>query len=323
MKRIPFFLMSAALVTSCGTTPLDQVVSQTYVHKYGFETSEQDWEAREKDGQVVTTLKNGVKITRTYENGQLHGPTTYTFPKSNTVEKLLVYDQGTLLRELVNDSSGMPLREETYEFDNRVLITLWDEKGVPLSIEEYQNDTLMEAKYFTPEHEKEAVVENGTGERIKRDRSGLLISRDTMVDGAVIARTTYHPNGTPHTISHYEGYQLHGPQTKFTASGRPLMELSWNHGILDGEKVVYRNGLKAAIIPYAKGKKHGTEIHYDDIGNLTAEIEWREDKKHGETKLHTEDYTDSEWFFHGQSVSLEKFNNLEAREQLFPRSEVR
>jgi antitoxin component YwqK of YwqJK toxin-antitoxin module len=322
MKRIPFFLLSAALITSCGTSPVDEVVSQVYVHKYGFETTEEDWEAREQDGQVITSLKNGVKVTRSYENGQLHGPTTYTFPNSSVVEKLLVYDQGTLLKECLNDPAGMPIREETYEFDNRTIVTLWDEKGVPLSIEEYQNDTLLEGKYFTPEHEKEAVVENGNGERIKRDRTGLLISRDTIANGAVTARTTYHPNGQPHTISHYDGYQLHGPQTKYTASGKPLMELNWNQGVLDGEKVVYRNGFKAAVIPYVNGKKQGTELHYDDIGNLTAEIEWRQDKKHGPTKLHTEDYTDTEWFFNGQSVSLEKFANLDAREQLFPRNEV-
>lgn len=327
MKRIPLFLLGSLLFTACqSTNSIDQVVSQTFVHKYGFETSEEEWEAREKDGQVVTMLKNGVKVTRSYQNGQLHGPTTHTFPHSNIVEKLLVYDQGSLLKESVNDAAGMPIREEVYEFDNRTIITLWDDKGVPLSIEEYDDEILMEGKYFTADHDLEARVEAGAGERIKRDRTGLLISRDQIENGIIASRTTYHPNGGVHTISNYHDYQLHGPQLKYTASGKPLMELHWNHGVLDGSKVIYRNGSQVAVIPYINGQKHGTEFHYDDLGNLTAEIEWRNDKKHGATKLHTEDSTDTEWFFKGQSVNAEKFKNLDSREKIiseFNDNEVR
>ena len=309
--------MGCAIITSCqSNSSTDQVVSQTFVHKYGFETTEQDWEAREQDGQVVSMLKNGVKITKTFENGKLHGPTTHTFPHSSIVEKLMVYDQGTLLKESVNDAAGMPIREEIYEFDNRTIITLWDDKGVPLSIEEYDDEILMEGKYFTPEHELEASVESGSGIRVKRDRAGILISRDEIRDGAIASRTTFHPNGGIHTVSHYDNYELHGSQMKYTASGRPLMELNWNHGVLDGSKVIYRNGSKVAVIPYVKGQKHGVELHYDDLGNLTAEIEWRNDKKHGVTKLHTEESTETEWFFKGQAVNADKFKILENREQI-------
>ncbi|HSX11462.1 MAG TPA: hypothetical protein VLF94_07110 [Chlamydiales bacterium] len=317
MQKIPLFLIGSALITSCqSNSSIDQVVSQTFVHKYGFETSEKEWEARDKDGQVVTMLKNGVKVTRTYENGKLHGPTTYTFPHSSIVEKLLVYDAGTLLKESANDAAGMPLKEEIYEFDNRKVITVWDDKGAPLSIEEYDGEVLTEGKYYTPEHELEATVEASYGERVKRDRTGLLISRDEIANGTISSRTTYHPNGQVHTVSHYHDYQLHGAQLKFTASGRPLMELNWNHGVLDGEKVIYRNGSKVAVIPFIKGQKHGTEYHYDDLGNLTAEIEWRNDKKHGPTKLHSEEATDTEWFFKGQSVNAERFKHLDTRDQI-------
>lgn len=317
MKRLPLFLIGCAFVTSCQTnSSIDDIVSQTYVHKYGFETSEAEWEARAQDGQVVTMLKTGVKVTQSYENGKLHGMTTHTFPHSSVVEKCFVYDQGTLLKESINDASGMPLREEVYEFDNRTITTLWDEKGVPLSIEEYSNSLLTEGKYYTPEHELEGTVVSGSGQRIKRDRTGLLISREDIENGIVTARTTFHPNGGVHTVSHYEDSELHGPQTKYTASGKPLMELTWNRGVLDGTKVIYRNGSKVAVIPYVNGEKHGTEFHYDDLGNLTAEIEWRNDQKHGTTKLHSEESTDTEWFFKGQAVSLEKFKTLDTREKV-------
>lgn len=319
MQRIRYSLVGAAalIIASCQNhTTFDQVVSQKYVHKYGFDVSEQEWEERAQDGQEISMLKNGVKVTRSYQNGQLSGPTTHTFPHSSTVEKLLVYDQGTLLKETVYDLSGMPIREDLYEFDDRNIITLWDEKGVPLSIEEYNNDLLMEGKYYTAEHILEAQVEAGFGERIKRDRTGLLLSKDRMEDGHIAERTTYHPTEEIHAISRYDDYQLHGEQLKFTSTGKPLMKLNWQRGILNGPKVVYRNGLKVAEIPYVNGQKNGIEKHYDDLDNLTAEIEWKNDKKHGSCKFYTDETTDTEWYYKGQTVNADKFQMLENREKL-------
>lgn len=317
MKWSRFAILGSAgfLAVSCQSNgAFDQVVSQTYVHKYGFDVSEKEWEERTRDGQVVSMLKNGVKVTATYEKGQLHGPTTHTFPHSSVVEKLLVYGQGTLLKETLHDAKGMPIREDIYEFDNRTITTLWDEKGVPLSVEEFTGGHLVEGKYFSPDHELEAQVEAGFGEKTKRDRTGLLISRDVIENGALIARSTYHPNGQVHTISHYKDDLLHGEQLKYTATGRPLMELNWQYGTLHGNKVIYRNGIKVAEIPYSEGQKNGIELHYDDLGNLTAEIEWQNDKKHGYSKMHTEDYTETEWFYGGQTVSSKDFEHLQRHE---------
>lgn len=317
MRRPSIFLSCAALLTSCGMSgDGNSVVSQQYVHKYGFEISQAEWEAREQDGKEVLLLDNGVKVTRSFENGILHGSSTFTFPHSDVVEKLHVYDNGTLLKQLVNDSSGLPIREEAYGFDDRLTVTLWDEKGVPLSIEEYENDALLEGSYYTPDHVLEAKVEGGLGERIKRDRAGLLLSRDSIVQGAMAARTTYHPSGQIHTISHYEDGQLQGEQLKFTATGRPLMALNWDHGTLHGTKIVFRNGQKVAEIPYQHGVKEGVEFHYDDLGYLTAEITWRQDKRHGPTLLHNDQTTETEWFFEGTSVSAERFQRLENNEMM-------
>jgi antitoxin component YwqK of YwqJK toxin-antitoxin module len=309
---------SAVLFSACQNSndSVNQVVSQKYIHKYGFDVTEDEWEERSQEGQVITLLSNGVKITRSYENGQLHGPTVYTFPNSQIIEKIMLYDAGTLLKETECDASGTPLKEEIFEFDDRTIVTSWDEKGVPLSIEEYDNELLIEGKYYTPDHVLEATVEAGFGEKIKRDRTGALLSRDFIEDGLAIQRISYHPNKQIHTISHYHDYQLHGEQLKFTASGKPLMKLNWNHGVLDGPKTVYRNGSKIAEIPYNNGLKQGTEFHYDDLGHLTAEIEWKTDKKHGSSKFYTEDTTETEWFFKGKPISAQKFDMLDTRERL-------
>ncbi len=317
MKRIPIALSISLLLAGCFSTDSShQVVSQTFVHKYGFDVTKQEWEERASDGKIISMLKNGVKVTRSYENGALHGPTTYTFPHSSVTEKTENYDQGTLLKEVIHDLAGIPAREEVYEFDNRTSITLWDAKGAPISIEEYNGDQLLEGKYYNPNHDLEAQVASGKGERVKRDREGLLILRDQIAAGQIVSRTSFHPNGNLHTISHYRDLQLDGEQQKFTASGKPLMTLHWDNGLLHGPKIVYRNGTKIAEIPYSQGKKHGLETHCDDLGNLTAEIEWQHDKKHGISKLHSEEATEQEWFYKGQAVNQQKYERLLGRDQL-------
>lgn len=315
MKRIAVLSSAFALITSCqNCNSCGDVVSQTYVHKYGFDLSEEEWMERAQDGQVVTVLKTGVKVARSFENGQLHGTTTYTFPNSSVIEKSLTYDAGVLLKETLNDSRGMPISEQVYEFDNRTIITFWDEKGTPLSIEEYEDEVLVDGKYFTTNHELEGKVEGGNGQRVKRDRAGALLSRDRMENGQIASRTTYHPNGEIHTVSNYQGNELHGEQLKFTALGRPLMKLNWNHGVLDGLKIVYRNGIKIAEIPYNNGQRHGKEKHFDDLGYLTAEIEWRNDKKHGCSLFHGEEESQTQWFYKGQTVSFDRFEMMENRD---------
>lgn len=319
MKRF-IQIIFTILLGACQNTSVDQVVSQKFIHKYGFDLSEKEWEERTQAGQVITELKNGVKITHTYENGLLHGSTTYTFANSSKIEETHVYDQGNLLKKTICDFDGFPVREEVYEFDDRTIITFWDEKGVPLSLEEYDRDLLKEGKYFSSDHELTGEVINGKGKRIKRDRSGLLISIDQIEEGIMTARTTYHPNGQMHTVSHYHDYQLHGEQMKYTSSGRPLMSLCWEHGFLHGIKTVYRNGLKAAEVPYVHGQKQDTEFQYDDLGNLTAEILWHNDKKHGCSKFYTENGQESHWFFNGKRVTEQKFELLAMRDPTFSNS---
>lgn len=316
-KRVLVAACVPLLLSGCFSSDgINPVVSQQFVHKYGFSVTPQEWQEREGDGQIVEMLASGVKIVRSYENGALHGASTYTFPNSSVVEKLQVYDQGTLLKEVSYDGTGMPIREDVYEFDDRTITTLWDDKGAPLSIEEYNGGVLTDAKYYTASHELEGQVEGGFGERVRRDRSGLMLSRETIQNGIATVRTTYHPNGEIHTVSRYDGDQLHGEQLKFTSNGKPLMKLNWNHGVLDGHKVAFRNGFKVAEIPYVNGLKDGVETHFDDMGNLTAEIVWQKDKKHGPSKFFSEDSEEVEWFYRGQVVAKDRYDMLANRDRL-------
>lgn len=309
-------LLSLGL-SSCGDD--NDVVSQHYIHKYGFEISEKDWAAREKEGQIVTVKRNGVTETRNYDKGLLHGKSTYTYPNSSMISKVEVYDLGVLLKEITHDEMGMPMREDAYEFDDRHIITLWDKFGTPMSIEEYDNGLLMEASYFNAQNELEAQVEQGEGCRVKRDRSGLLIEKDKIQNGVIANRTTYHSNGEVHTIANFKDYRLNGNFIKYTDTGKLLLQESWKDGTLDGIKTTYRqlDGQKIAETPFIEGKKQGVEKRYDDDGYLSAEINWENNQKHGLASFYIRDDIYQEWYFRGKKVSHEKFELLENREELF------
>ena len=305
-----------AIGTSCNRCTEDTVVSQRYIHKYGFDLTEKQWEEREKDGQIVLTRYNGVVETRTYENGILNGSVTVTFPKSDIIHRVDVYDQGILLKSIENGPSGLPLREEIYEFDNRKIITQWDARGAPMSIEEYEQDSLVEASYFSPQNELEAGIEEGLGTRVKRDRSGLLLLKDEISQGALASRKTFHPNGEVESVSHYQDYNLHGLQTFYTSSGNLFMEQQWNNGIMDGMKIQYREGVKVRETPYILGVRHGMEQEFSLDGKVIAEIQWEADQKHGSCRFYDEYETRIEWHFRGKQVSIDRFELLDFREKM-------
>jgi antitoxin component YwqK of YwqJK toxin-antitoxin module len=310
-------IFTSLMLLSCsGKNNQSGVVSQQFVHKYGFAVSEEEWEEREKDGKVISELDNGVVLTQTYSSGTLNGPTTYTFPLSKTIEELDMYDDGALVKKVIYDNKGVPIREDLFEYDDHKVITLWNYQGVPISVEEYEKDLLWNGKYFTPENDIESTVENGYGIRTKRDRAGLLVTKDKFDNGILTNRSTYHPNGQIQTETPFLDYKIHGEQLTFTTSGKPLMKMFWTRGVLNGNKIVYRNGNKQAEIPYVNGNKHGLEKHYNDQGSVVAEVHWENDQKHGSSHFHDEDNTDIDWFYKGKAVSLKKFEMLEYRDQL-------
>ncbi len=293
-----------------------QVVSQRFLHKYGFDLTPTEWQERQQDGQVITKLENGVSVTNSYSNGILHGNTSYTFPNTTVVETLQVYDQGTLIKQVSHDRSGIPLKEELFEFDNRKIITLWDEKGAPISIEEYENDLLVKGQYFLPDNDLESSVEAGNGMRVVRNREGLLISKDKMENGQLVFRTSFHENGQIQSECPFFDYQLHGKMCTFSSAGTLITEQNWTNGKLDGMSFVYRNEVKAAEVPYFDGKKHGVEKRFDKEGNIICEVHWDNDLRHGSSRYYEGDDTSICWFFRDKEVSIKRFHELEFHEKM-------
>jgi len=309
------FIVPALLVCSCSQKQKTEVVSQNYYHKYGFEVAEKEWEERHKSGKVVSHLDNGVTITENYTNGIVDGPTIRTYPHSTLVQKKFVYDQGVLLKEILYDRKGLPIWEKDFEFEGQVVKTTWNQQGIPQSIEEFKEDKLLEAKYYDSKHEKESTITNGFGTKIKRNRKGTLLYKETIEDGIVTKRVTYHPNGKVQSESTYKDLELHGPQTTFSPEGDVLSEATWVEGVLHGDKVLYRNGLKAQETPYVFGKKHGVETFYKN-GELTAEIRWRDGIKHGSSRYYTANNSSIEWYFRDKKVTRNQFESLEQKDKI-------
>ena len=186
---IIFLLLNGCSCSSCKRNGKDgDVLSQRYVHKYGYLVSQEEWETKNYPGQVITSLSNGVTVTSTYESGTLHGPMTYTFPHSQSVETYYLYNWGEQVKEINYNALGMPVKEKIQLSPSRHSLTAWYSGGSPMYVEEFSGEELVEGQYFTTANEIEARVEKGRGLRIYRDLSGLLLSKEVVEGGYTVKK---------------------------------------------------------------------------------------------------------------------------------------
>ncbi len=316
MRSYVYLLGCLLLAACCKKEQENNVVSQRYIHKYGYAVSKDEFEARKYPGQVVTILKNGVSTTSTYENGLLHGPCTHTFPHSQTVEAYFLYNQGNLVKQIIYDVSGMPLREEVQLSPTRHASTKWYNDGTPMCTEEYGNKELIEGQYFTRQNEVESRIEKGKGTRIVRDLQGVLLSKEEFAEGYLTKRETFLPDGTPESIAFYQKGNLHGEKKSFTEKGEPLAVKEYLHGKLHGKTTFYKNGARSVEIYYLDGMKNGLEIHYIDGDLVSQEIVWENDKKHGPSKYYVDGVAQVEYFYDGTHITEDKWKELYQLDQM-------
>ncbi len=287
----------------------NDVVSQKYVHKYGYAVSQEEWASKNYPGQVISTLKDGVVVTATYENHELHGPCTYTYPNSQTVEKYVLYNRGLAVKEILYDSYGMPKQEIVQLSPSRQSLTLWYSDGAPRSTEEFAHNELLEGQYFTVLNEVEGRVEKGRGERVMRDAKGALLYRDEVEAGFTVKRESYHPNGSPDTISNYVQNNLNGEKVSFTAGGEPLSTEEWMNGQLHGKSTYYQNGTKQREVSYLFGKKIGLEVFFLDGQSVSHEIAWDNDVKQGPEVYYVDGVEKTTYFYAGKEVSQSTYRD--------------
>jgi antitoxin component YwqK of YwqJK toxin-antitoxin module len=292
------------------------VVSERYIHKYGYGVSREEWLSNDYPGQVITTLKNGITVSAAYESGVLHGDTSYTFPHSQTLESLHTYEKGNLAKKVTFDVRGMPFREESYISPMHVRSKYWYNTGTPKCVEETVDNDLIEGEYFTMKNELESRVSDGYGERSVRDKHGVLCAKEQIDKGQVSKRESFHNNGSPHVVLSFDEGLVHGEKRVFAETGEPLSVEHFTYGKLDGICTYYQNGVKYLEINYDDGLKRGVERHFMDGESLSYETHWTNNMKHGPSTYYFDGIAKVEWFYNDMKVSQHKFEELVEREKM-------
>lgn len=306
---LPLFLT----LTSCANRTsyiCDDVVCQTFVHKYGHEVHPEDWTSRGEHGNVVTTLATGVVVNAGYTGGVLDGDSTYTFPHSEIIERVETYYKGALVRETKNNSLGHPIFETRYDAPGQRTVTTWFDNGSPHCIEKFQGGSLMSGEYFTPTNQVESTVENGSGNRFVRDPYGHLISKDTIANGDMIERTTFYPNGAPQAITSYRNGVIQGPKRIFTPTGEPASIEQWASNQQNGVTTIFQNGEKVAEVPYVNGMKDGLERRFKNENEVVEEITWKRDQRHGPSFTYVQGKVKGDWYFKDRIVSKPTYDQM-------------
>ncbi|WP_075883472.1 toxin-antitoxin system YwqK family antitoxin [Candidatus Protochlamydia sp. W-9] len=310
-----FFLSSTLLCllvsTSCQThRHPEDVVYETYVHRYGVELPAEDWSSRGQHGQVLSTRRDGVVVSKTYESGILHGEVTYTFPHRECVEKKEVYDQGNLIQETYYYANGMPKQQIDYRSADQYSVISWYEGGAPQSKEEFNEQGLVKADYYNLANQIESSVQDGFGKRIVRDSYGLLHSVDQIQDGQMTMRTTYHPNGTPAAYTPYVNGVIQGERKTYTMSGEPISIEQWKNNCQHGNTIVFENGEKYADLPYVEGRPHGIEYRYRNGNQVVQKRTWVNGRKHGPCYNYVGTTTQTDWYFKDRPVNKPTYDML-------------
>lgn len=315
LVSLGFIALTAILsITSCSNSyekpPSEIVMDEKYIHRYGVEVPAEEWSAHGEHGQVVSTLKNGVIVTKNYKEGVLEGETTYSFPHNELVERVENYSKNIKTKEIVYYTSGSPKQEVTYQPQGKI-VTTWYETGSPSGKETYDwKGKMVTAEYYNTNHLLDSRVDNGAGLRIMRDQYGQLLSNDTIQDGAMVLRTTHHQNGSPKEITPYQNGVVAGQKKSYLPGGEPESIQTWTNGAQNGLTVVFQNGDKFAEIAYVNNAKNGIERRYRNGSDLMEEITWRNDLLNGPYTTYVGNGSKIDWYYQGKPVTKANFDLL-------------
>jgi antitoxin component YwqK of YwqJK toxin-antitoxin module len=287
-----------------------EVVNQEYIHRYGMPIKQQDWHAQGKSGKVVSSLKSGVVISKSYVNGILDGESTYTYPHSEHVEKTQTYAKGVLTQETVSYRNGTIASQTTFPAANKTLIYTWYDNSSPKSQETFTNDALVTGEYYDLAHHLDSRVDNSQGLRTRRNAFGQLVGVDTIKAGINTQTLTYYPNHAIKQIIPYVNHQMHGQLRTFLPGGEPSTIETWAYGEQTGTKTLFENGEKIAEVPYIHGVKNGIEKRFRNGHIVVEEISWHNDSMHGPRLTTIGDVSNIDYFYQGKNVSKSVFEKL-------------
>jgi antitoxin component YwqK of YwqJK toxin-antitoxin module len=300
---------AAIFLTACQQHLPPECIEKSYIHRYGVVVEPDYWNNAGRNGQVVSTLRDGAVLTQTFNNGILHGESCCTFPHSSQLQKREMFAHDQLVSCTTYSLDGLPLQTTNYTTPESWTVTTWYEHGQPSSIERFDRNMLIDGEYYNMRNEKDSWISNGNGDRYTRDRHGFLISVDSFRSGELAYSTTYHPNGVPKEITPYAGGKIHGDRKTYYPGGEPQSIEPWHFDRQQGTTVLFQNGERFAEVPYLAGKKSGIERRFRDGSIVTQEISWHDDKMHGPTYTYVGDSFQTDWFYRGRLTSRSNFES--------------
>lgn len=317
MENLFRILIAGAIVigiSSCMRRNLDseEVIDQSYIHRYGVTIQPEEWSASGQTGQVVTTLKSGVVVTKGYSGGDLDGDASYTYPHSDLLERTETYELGKLKQENHFYRNGTTSKQIVYATPQSKLVYHWYDNGAPKSVETHENESLAKGEYYNLDHQSDSRVENGKGIRTMRDPFGLMVSQEVIESGTATLSKTFYPNGNVKQQIPYENGQIHGLVKNYQPDGVPSSLETWQGGERTGPTQIFENGELVAEIPYIRGVKDGMEKRYRNGKVLVEQISWVNDVRFGPSTTYIGNVTKTDYFYQGNLVSkaaFDKFTN--------------
>lgn len=305
-------LILGVAISGCASRSQDsyQVVDQSYIHRYGVEVQPDAWASQGETGQVVTTLKSGVVVTKTYLNGTLEGDTTYTFPHSKQIERTESYSKGYLVQEINFHRNGTQSSRTLHTGPVTLEIFSWYDNGTPKSKEWYENSLLVKGNYYSLDHQIDSQVDKSVGTRTRRDPFGHLEAIDTIQGGEITLSKTFYPSGALRQLVPYVNGKVEGEVKIFLPGGEPTSVETWANNEKTGLTTLFENGERVAEVPYCRGVKEGVERRFRDGVIVVSEISWVDDLQHGPTRTYIGDKTTTDYFVEGKAVSRSVYEKM-------------
>lgn len=295
---------------ACRTSDQEEVIDQSYIHRYGVPVEASEWSAHGQTGQVVTTMKSGIVVAKSYSGGDLDGDTSYTYPHSDLVERTESYELGKLKKETYFYRNAATSQQVVYESPRVKLVYEWYDNGAPRSIETFQDGLLAKGDYYNLDHQLDSKVENTNGFRTKRDAFGILIGVDNVANGNVTLSKSFHPNGSVKQEIPQENGKIQGTIKNYLPDGVPSSIENWVAGERTGPTKLFENGELVAEVPYKRGVKDGIEKRYRNGKVLVEQISWINDVRSGPSTTYIGDVTKTDYFYQGNLVSKSAFDKL-------------